>query len=31
MKNNLFYLEIKTNFLQDEDLFKKIISKTISN
>jgi hypothetical protein len=31
MKNNLYYLEIKTNFLMDEDLFKNIISKTITN
>ena len=31
IKNNLYYLEIKTNFLKDEELFKKIISKTISN
>ncbi|MDC0389517.1 tetraacyldisaccharide 4'-kinase [Flavobacteriaceae bacterium] len=31
IKNNLYYLEIKTNFLQDEDLFKNIISKTLSN
>ena len=31
LKNDLYYLEIETKFLRDENSFKKIIRKTLSN
>ena len=31
LKNDLYYLEIETKFLRDENSFKKIIRNTLSN